>query len=118
MVVAMAYFVCLMLAPAFQLRRLRQAMVSDGGAEGADGASRLAFDEACELLAAQRSLSKREREVFGYLVKGYTSPYIAKALFISDSTVRSHTKSIYRKFEVSSRTDLIEIVRSLAADGS
>lgn len=118
MVVAMAYFVCLMLAPAFQLRRLRQAMVSDGGAEGAEGASRLAFDEACELLAAQRSLSKREREVFGYLVKGYTSPYIAKALFISDSTVRSHTKSIYRKFEVSSRTDLIEIVRSLAADGS
>lgn len=117
MVVAMAYFVFLMLAPAFQLRRLREAMVSEGEAEGTDGAARLAFDEACEMLAARRALSKREREVFGYLVKGYTSPYIAKALFISDSTVRSHTKSIYRKFEVSSRTDLIEVVRAFAEEG-
>lgn len=117
MVVAMAYFVLVMLAPAFQLRRQRQADHEEAGSAMSEEGAGIAFDEACAVLADRHGLSKREREVFGYLVQGYTSPYIAKALFISDSTVRSHTKSIYRKFEASSRTNLIEIVRRFAEEG-
>ncbi|MDR2109618.1 MAG: LuxR C-terminal-related transcriptional regulator [Coriobacteriales bacterium] len=32
------------------------------------------------------------------------------ALFISDSTAHSHTKNIYKKMGVGSRTEIIEIV--------
>lgn len=116
LVITTAYFVFLMLSPVFQLRHLlRDGAPSE---EAASPSSAMAFDEACDVLADARGLSKREREVFGYLVRGYTSPYIAKALFISDSTVRSHTKSIYRKFDADSRTNLIEIVRHFAEEGA
>ena len=53
----MAYFVCLMLAPAFQLRRLRQAMVSDGGAEGADGAPSAARERTISIRSVREDTS-------------------------------------------------------------
>lgn len=106
-VITTAYLVFLLLAPLFRARR--QSGEDEKAASSA--ADEAAFDAVCMALADEHGLSRREHEVFDYLVRGYTSPYIAKALFISDSTVRSHTKAIYRKFEVSSRTDLIEIVR-------
>ena len=40
-----------------------------------------------------------------------TPPYIAEKLAISDSTVRSHLRSIYQKAEVASRMELIELFR-------
>ena len=62
-----------------------------------------------------RELSAREREVLETLVKGARVPAIAKQLFISQNTVRNHLKAIYRKVDVSSQSELIELVRSLGA---
>lgn len=92
MVITMVYFVFLMLAPGFQLRRILRD--EDRVEETASPTPGVNFDHICLVLVERFGLSKREGEVFRYLVKGYTSPYIAKALFVSDSTVRSHTKSI------------------------
>ncbi len=55
--------------------------------------------------------SAREREIVLYVLQGYNSPYIAEKLAISDSTVRSHLRSIYQKAEVASRMELIELFR-------
>lgn len=66
----------------------------------------------CERVSKRYGLSPREEEVLVYVGQGYNSPYIAKALFISDSTVRSHLKSIYRKTEAASRMDLVDLIRN------
>ena len=58
-------------------------------------------------------LSGREREVLAHLMAGSRVATIAEKLFISPNTVRNHLKSIYRKVDVSSQTELIELVRAL-----
>ena len=58
-------------------------------------------------------LSSREKEVMVHLVGGHRVPGIATRLFISQHTVRNHLKSIYRKIDVGSQSELIERVRSL-----
>ena len=62
-------------------------------------------------------LSSREREILEHLMQGSRVAAIAEALFISPNTVRNHLKAIYRKVEVSSQSELIELVKSLARTG-
>ncbi len=52
-------------------------------------------------------LSQRELEVLKWIVEGQSDHEIAQSLFISENTVRSHVKSILRKFGVSSRTKAV-----------
>jgi DNA-binding CsgD family transcriptional regulator len=47
------------------------------------------------------------------LVQGDRVPTIAKQLHISPHTVRNHLKAMYRVFEVSNQSELIERVRAL-----
>jgi DNA-binding NarL/FixJ family response regulator len=53
-------------------------------------------------------LSLREWEVLALLTDGLTTRQIAKRLFISVYTVRNHLKSMYRKLEVHSQSELID----------
>ena len=52
-------------------------------------------------------LTGREREVMGRVADRMTNAEIAQALVISQRTVESHVSSLLRKFEVTSRADLI-----------
>ena len=49
-------------------------------------------------------LSKREKEVLKEMVKGKTNKEIARALFVSEKTVKTHVSHIFSKLEVSDRT--------------
>jgi DNA-binding NarL/FixJ family response regulator len=49
-------------------------------------------------------LTARESDVAAFLAKGCSNREIADALFISEHTVKSHLKSIFRKTGVASRT--------------
>ena len=49
-------------------------------------------------------LSPREEEVLRLLATGETNRQIAKRLFVSEETVKSHVAAIFRKLEVSDRT--------------
>jgi DNA-binding NarL/FixJ family response regulator len=49
-------------------------------------------------------LSPREDEVLRLLATGETNRQIAKRLFVSEETIKSHVASIFRKLEVSDRT--------------
>ncbi len=53
-------------------------------------------------------LSAREVEVLLLLDERLETDEIAKRLFISDHTVRSHVKSVLRKLDVSSRREAVE----------
>lgn len=63
-----------------------------------------------ESLAEDAGLSARESEVFELLVKGRDLPRISEELFLSKNTVRTHMKSLYRKFSVHSKQELLDIV--------
>ncbi|MEG2262617.1 MAG: helix-turn-helix transcriptional regulator [Raoultibacter sp.] len=68
------------------------------------------FDQRCEHVAHQAKLSPRETEVFSYLARGHSHVYIAKKLFLSENTVRTHVRNLYRKLGISSKEELIALI--------
>jgi DNA-binding CsgD family transcriptional regulator len=56
-------------------------------------------------------LTEREREIALRLLDGQRIPTIARELFLSQSTVRTHLSSVYRTFRVRSQVELIELLR-------
>ncbi len=51
-------------------------------------------------------LSKQEQVVLEHLLQDKTNKDIAEALFLSVSTIKTHTNNIYKKLEVQSREDV------------
>lgn len=58
-------------------------------------------------------LTARELEVTDLLCHGHTNRDVAKMLFISEHTVKDHTKSIYRKLGVHSRFELVTMINRI-----
>lgn len=56
---------------------------------------------------AATALSSREREVLEYIARGSSNKEIARALKISDQTVKNHITSILRKLAVNDRTQAV-----------
>lgn len=56
---------------------------------------------------AQLGLSQRESEVLALMVSGLSNRAIATKLFVSEETVKTHSRGIYRKLEVSDRAGAI-----------
>jgi DNA-binding CsgD family transcriptional regulator len=56
------------------------------------------------------NLSERESQVASRLLQGKTYKSIAGELMISENTVKYYVKSIYSKFGIQSRTELINII--------
>lgn len=78
--------------------------------EEADTAS--ALDKTGTRLARHYHLSPREIEVFFLLAKGRNRAFIREELVIGDETVKSHIKSIYRKTDVHSQQELINLIEA------
>lgn len=53
------------------------------------------------------SLTDRETEIVRQLAKGLTRAELAKDMFISVNTLKTHLQSIYRKFDVSTASDAV-----------
>lgn len=64
----------------------------------------------CDELAAEHGISPRETEVLYYLGRGYNHTYIARKLFVSENTVRTHVRHIYAKLGLSSREELLDLI--------
>lgn len=64
----------------------------------------------CQALAAHCGLSERELEVAGLLARGRTGPQIQDELSISRNTCKTHVRHIYRKLDVHSQQELIDLV--------
>jgi DNA-binding CsgD family transcriptional regulator len=58
-------------------------------------------------------LSSREYEVLKLLARGYSNSDIAKNLFLSVSTIKTHVSNLFVKMEVKSRTQAIEKAKRL-----
>lgn len=58
----------------------------------------------------QPLLTKREKEVLGLIIEGFTNTQIAEKLFISIDTVDSHRKNLYNKLSVKNTVMLMRYV--------
>jgi DNA-binding CsgD family transcriptional regulator len=63
-----------------------------------------------EVLANTYLLSRREVEVLECLARGHNAAYICKHLYIAEGTAKTHIRHIYRKLNVHSLHELIELV--------
>ena len=58
---------------------------------------------------AQLGLSQRESEVLALMVAGLSNRAIATKLFLSEETVKTHSRGIYRKLDVSDRAGAVAV---------
>ena len=63
-------------------------------------------------LSEMYALSSREKDVLDLIAQGRDVAYAAERLFISESTVRTHVKSIYRKMNIHNRQELFELLHA------
>ena len=86
----------------FNERELRNAMALaeevEDGERGHAGAVDLAA--VCDDLAARFRLSNRETEVLHIIARGRGAAHVAKTLYISEGTAKTHIASIYRKLDI------------------
>lgn len=67
----------------------------------------------CESFCDANDLSPREREILVMLAKGHDTDFIQEKLFISKSTIKSHTYNIYKKAGVHSRKELMNLIKEV-----
>lgn len=63
------------------------------------------------------SLTTRERQVFGLLSKSYSNQEIADSLCLSESTVKTHLRNIFRKLKVRNRSEAMSILYNSGSNG-
>jgi DNA-binding NarL/FixJ family response regulator len=56
----------------------------------------------------QESLSIREKQILDEISNGVTAKSVAKKLAVSESTIRTHIRSIYEKLQVNSRAKMVK----------
>lgn len=82
------------------------------------GADTRAIDDILEsgvgIIADESRLTRREREILGYLARGRSARYIAEDLVISENTVWAHVKRIYSKTGVHTKQELMSAVEKAA----
>lgn len=61
-------------------------------------------------------LSARETEIVELLARGDTATQIAKDLFVTESTVRTHIRRVYAKTGVHKKQELLNIMKEISAE--
>lgn len=92
----------------------------------AHGESHVPTDEVRSLLAAQpqnpspadraRTLTEREHAVLAALAAGLSRAEIGESLHLSPNTVRTHVRSILRKYHVHSAPDAVALLARMESD--
>lgn len=59
-----------------------------------------------------RSLSQREKEVLRLIMQNKKRKDIADELFVTESTIKKHTSSIFKKLNINNRSELFENAKS------
>ena len=70
------------------------------------------WEDSCREIAAKYGLTKQETNIFIMLARGRNLKYVADELFISGHTVKTHIYHIYRKLDIHSQQELIDMVEA------
>ncbi|MBZ0280750.1 MAG: LuxR C-terminal-related transcriptional regulator [Anaerolineae bacterium] len=74
----------------------------------------IALDLSQRATDREHALSQRELDVLNLIAQGKTNHAIAEALIISEGTVKTHIKHIFRKLSVQNRTQAVARARQLS----
>ncbi len=58
-------------------------------------------------------LTNREKQVAALLIEGKKRKEIADTLFVTESTIKKHSSSVYKKLNVDNRKELLEKVKAI-----
>lgn len=99
--------------------RITKSLVPDGmpwfdGANQADDGTKLRR-KACTELAENNCLSDREAEILFLFSCGHSIQKVCEELSLSKGTVNTHSQSLYRKLDVHSKQEIIDLVDGLTA---
>lgn len=64
-----------------------------------------------EELCRQYHITPREQEILPLLIQGSRNNQIAETLFVSLSTIKTHLRNIYAKFNVNNRYELVALLK-------
>lgn len=79
-----------------------------------DGARRSVFGEDGTDTILRPELGPQQRRILSMMASGMTNKEIARVLTISENTVKTHAKTIFRELSVSSRAAAVQRARELA----
>ncbi len=68
------------------------------------------FDARCRAIAEAFGLTSREAEVFQFYARGRSTAVVQEELVLSYNTVKTHVRNMYRKMDVHSQQELIDLV--------
>lgn len=74
-------------------------------------AARLPVMPSADAIASPAELSLREREVLQHLAEGLSNKEIARALSVSENTVKTHLANVYAKLGVGRRIEALKAAR-------
>ena len=83
---------------------------------GGQGHRKGRFQRRCQAVADLYQLSPREAQVLVFLGKGRSISAIKDELAISEGTAKTHINHVYKKLDVHSRNELIELIESMPID--
>jgi DNA-binding CsgD family transcriptional regulator len=72
--------------------------------------------EKLDVVTEQYELSPRQKEVMELLAKGRDAKYIMSHFYISRSTTKTHIYNLYKKLEVHSRQEMLDLVERTDID--
>ncbi|MGH1563753.1 response regulator [Mumia sp. DW29H23] len=102
-------------ATGYLLKAERPADLFDAVRAAAEGRTTLSPPVADRVVARMRrprpGLTDRERDILAQLARGVGNREIARALFISEATVKTHLGRIYAKLEVDTRAGAVAVAK-------
>lgn len=108
---AVSFMLIAVMILAFAAVFLRRRNISeDIGNEARSGQEKTNAKVPEDMIARYR-LTRREADVISLFSQGLSLKKVASMLFISTSTAQSHIKSIYKKLDIHSKDELIEMTK-------
>lgn len=89
---------------AFDQRQIEELRALVGRYREGEGS----LEARCARAARTYDLTRREEEVLALLLQGCTRSEIARELFVSGNTVKTHVRNLYRKTGVTGKDELVQ----------